>query len=217
MSDEKLSLPELAVLVALMREAREVSNADLEEKYGLRLDGKRRVRLNDMKLVETRKEGRVFVHMLTDDGWSRMRREIGAGLRNPQITKSPKVLVEGLAAGLFTIMERTGHSLADVFAPSPDPAPEPSPVPEPGDVEGRIRAAYRELANEPGAWVGIAEIRSHLGDVPRAEVDEALRAMNRMDGVSLVPDSNNKVLTEKDREAAVTIGDQDKHLIWIGA
>ena len=56
-----------------------------------------------------------------------------------------------------------------------------------------------------------------LADVARAEVDAALRLMNRMSDVAIAPASNQKALTDTDREAAVIIGDEDKHLLWIGA
>ena len=131
-------------------------------------------------------------------------------------------------------MDRTDHSLADVFAPNEAPAPDISPAetavaphsmeppahspsaqPSPGllsptrpssvraasvyplptgpsaapassaqappvrpspltapDVEARIRAAYRELAAEPGAWVSLTRLRPLLGDVHEADVDE---------------------------------------------
>ena len=83
-------------------------------------------------------------------------------------------------------------------------------------IEERVRAAYIELAGGRGIWVGLAELREVLGDLPRAEVDAELARMERMPEVSLVPESNQKRLTAQDREAAVVIGDQAKHLLWIG-
>ena len=64
--------------------------------------------------------------------------------------------------------------------------------------------------------MSLTRLRPLLADVPRVEVDAALRRMNRMPDVNLVPESNQKTLTPRDREAAVTIGDQDKHLREIG-
>jgi hypothetical protein len=59
MQGEELSVKERAVLFALMGEAREVSNSELAERAGFRLDGKDRRRLND------RKVGRTYAHELT--------------------------------------------------------------------------------------------------------------------------------------------------------
>lgn len=84
-------------------------------------------------------------------------------------------------------------------------------------LQDRIRSAYTVCADyERGVWVGLAELRMFLQDVPRAEVDEALRLINREADVNLVPESNLKALTAADVAAAVHFGDQDKHLIWIG-
>ena len=65
MQGEDLSVKERAVLFTLMGEAREVSNSELAERAGFRLDGKERRRLNDRKLVDSRKVGRTYAHELT--------------------------------------------------------------------------------------------------------------------------------------------------------
>ena len=41
--------------------------------------------------------------------------------------------------------------------------------------------------------------------------------LNRERGVNLVPESNQKVLKPQERAAAVTIGNQDKHLVAISS
>jgi chromosome segregation and condensation protein ScpB len=67
---DQLTLRERATLLALMAEARELTNAELREIAGFTLDGRPRRRLNEQKLVTSRKLGRSFTHELTDDGWS---------------------------------------------------------------------------------------------------------------------------------------------------
>ncbi|MFC4585200.1 hypothetical protein [Sphaerisporangium corydalis] len=221
MPDEKLSLPQMAALLVLMREVGEVSNTQLKERYGLTLTGKPRTKLNDAKLVESWKQGQTFVHRLTDDGWARLGREIGHGVERPAGSAGSALVA--VLGGLHVFMERTGNKLADIFAPVETAASlddQPSPVAPVSsadpEVEARIRAAYARLGR-PGSYVGLAELRAALQDLPRTEVDAALRAMNRLPDVNLVPESNQKALKREDREAAVTIGDQDKHVLWIGA
>ncbi|MDH2427258.1 hypothetical protein [Sphaerisporangium sp. TRM90804] len=204
MSEKPLSLPRLAALLVLMREAREISNTELKERYGLTLNGKDRLRLNDLKLVESWKEGRSFVHVLTDAGWAYAAETFQKGIERPAGSAGVAMLV--LMEGLQGFMERTGHRLSDVFAPEAGRS----------DVEARIRAAYAEMTGEPGTWVSIPALRSRLGGIPRADVDDALRRMSRLRDVNIAPESNQKTLAPEDREAAVTIGDQDKHLLWIG-
>jgi hypothetical protein len=85
-------------------------------------------------------------------------------------------------------------------------------------TEDRIRSAYRIMSDfTPGTWVSLVHIRLYIQDLPREEQDAALRRLERCPDVNLVPESNQKTLTKERREAAVVIGMQDKHLIWIGA
>ncbi|MFD2357566.1 hypothetical protein ACFSTC_62280 [Nonomuraea ferruginea] len=72
MSERKLSLPEFAALMALAEEAGEISNLDLKQRHGLTIDGQKRRKLNELKLVDSWKQGRSYVHVLTDSGWARL-------------------------------------------------------------------------------------------------------------------------------------------------
>jgi transposase-like protein len=83
------------------------------------------------------------------------------------------------------------------------------------DVAAQIRASYERLAARPGAWVSLTELRASV-DAPRHLVDDVLRELERRPDVNLVPESNQKTLTQQDRDAAVVIGGQDKHLLWMG-
>jgi hypothetical protein len=205
MPDKGLSLPDFSALLVLAVEAREISNTELKELYKLSVDGERRRRLNELKLVESRKQGRGYLHLLTDAGWARLNEDLRAGAI-PPMTGSAGAMARALLAWLPRYMESTGRPLADLlYLPG-----------EPASLEDRIRAAYTELAPRPEAWVSLARLRPLLGDVPRAEVDAALVRMERLPDVDLVPESNQKTLTAGDREAAVIIGNQAKHLLWIG-
>jgi hypothetical protein len=207
--EKRLSLPETAVLLALMAEAREISNPELKERYGFTLDGKERRHLNDEKLVDSHKRGRAFVHELTDRGWRWCSEELGAD-GPPARAGSAGGALYAVLAGLRRYLHRAELSLADIFGDD-----EQRRVPL--DVESRIRRAYHDLAEEPRAWVGLADLRSRLPDVARSDLDEALRQMNRLSDVNFIPESNQKALEARDREAAVSIGNQDKHLLSIGA
>lgn len=78
----------------------------------------------------------------------------------------------------------------------------------------RIRSTYARLATEPRAWVALARLRDEVGG-HRELVDEALRRLARQDDVAIAPEENQKALSDWDRECAVRIGGQDKHLISI--
>ena len=81
-------------------------------------------------------------------------------------------------------------------------------------AESQIEDVYNRLAGKPGDWVGIADIRDALPGLSRSEFDNAIRRIeNQYHNANVVPESNQKALTERERRGAVTIGDQPKHFI----
>lgn len=111
------------------------------------------------------------------------------------------------------IRNRTGRTPAQNTDATPARPRSPQP---PEKVESDVRDAYARLVRRPGTdFASITDLRRALGDLPRQDVDAALKRLIRQRGVLIVPESNQKTLTPADREAAVAIGDQPKHLILI--
>lgn len=215
MGSQRLMTKERAVLFVLLAEARELSNNELDERAGLRLDGRERRLLNELKLVESRKEGRQYVHELTDAGWRWCAEELTAspGTRPGSMERAFYTVL----AGLSRYLDVGRLSLADVFAPAKD-APHSSAGDAPlyeAEVEDAIAKGYRSLAREPAEFVKLSGLREQLGHLPRMAVDDALQRMYKAQRVNLVPQSNQRALTEADRDSAVRIGGEDKHLISI--
>ena len=196
------------MLFALMGEAREVSNSELAERAGFRLDGKERRRLNDRKLVDSRKVGRTYAHELTDAGWDWCATHSSEGLQGG--ASSMEGALYAVLGGLARYLEYSEQSLADVFQQRV-----PEGAAQPGDIAELIRAAYLRLASEPGKFVKLRELRAELSDVPRGELDSSLEEMYRAQQVNLVPQSNQQALTQADRESALRIGGEAKHMISI--
>ncbi len=188
---------ERAVLLVLMAKSGPVANPDLLA-LGPKLDKPSRDKLNDLGLIESYTENRRIVHELTDKGW-RLCRDITAAGPPPRSAGAAKTLYTVLNS-LNRYLTSADLSLADVFGQTTD---------------GRIRRAYSDLASRPGGWVSLTDLRAALADVPRAELDDALRALSREPGVNLIPEENQKVLTDADRDAALVIGPGPKHLIAI--
>jgi hypothetical protein len=208
MQGEDLSVKERAVLFALMGEAREVSNSELAERAGFRLDGKERRRLNDRKLVDSRMVGRTYAHELTDAGWDWCATHSSGGPQGRP--SSMEGALYAVLGGLARYLEYSEQSLADVFQQRDPEAPE-----KPGDIAELIRAAYLRLASEPGKFVKLRELRAELSDVPRGDLDSSLEEMYRAQQVNLVPQSNQQALTQADRESALRIGGEAKQMISI--
>ncbi|WP_024806445.1 hypothetical protein [Nocardia sp. BMG51109] len=213
MPDEKLSVRQRAVMLILMAEGGGLSNTEMDERHGLRLDGTPRIRLNDLGLVSSvRTNGRApYTHELTDRGWHWCTDELQAG--RPRTSRE-----ESLGKALYAVLASIGHyldhvekGLADVFSIGPASVEPDSAI----SLENHIRAAYRTLVQRPGDYVNLTDLRRKLNGFPRAEVDEALHRLNQVGGVTLAPQEDQKVLTAKDRAGALRIGIQDVHLLAI--
>lgn len=207
---ETLSAKERAALFVLLAQARELTNVEIEELVGFRLSGRERVHLNDLKLVESHKTGRMYVHELTDAGWYRCTDELSA--RWGKGAKPMERALYTLLHALGRYLDRTDRSLADVFVPGGE-APIGN-VP-PAQVEAAIWAGYESLANGVGDFVKLSTLRQTLLQIPPIETDAVLCELYRAQRINLVPESNQRALTVADRESAVRIGGEDKHLISI--
>jgi hypothetical protein len=199
---QSLTLKERAVLLALLAEARPLTNAELRAAAGLKLDGASRYKLNDLKLVTSQRAGRSFVHELTADGTMWCEQELIA--ERPERAGSVGGALYALLAGLQRYLQQTGHRLVELF-----PAAQP-------DLETRIRSAYRTLSADSGLpWVGLVTLREELRDVPRDELDSALQQLSRQPGVHVQAEANQQALTDADHESAVRFGGSSRHLLKI--
>lgn len=69
------------MLFALVTAEGKLSNEELQALIGIRLEGKERRKLNELKLVESERPGRWFVHQLSDAGWRWCADELAAGAK----------------------------------------------------------------------------------------------------------------------------------------
>jgi len=58
-------------------------------------------------------------------------------------------------------------------------------------------------------------LRDELAHIPTDVMDAALRRLNRQPGVALASEPDQTVLTKRQRDAALKLGGQLKHLIAI--
>jgi hypothetical protein len=189
-----------------MTEAREISNPQLQERFQLTLTGKSREKLNQLGYVKSVQVGRSFVHVLDDKGWDRVHQELnfdspraralGAALSSLHNSLRGRVLEGGAYARFGEMFARTAET---------------------PDFEAAIRDAYHSLASHPGAWVKHTAVRRKVSDVPGEALDEAFRSLSQADDVEMMPESNQKTLSEEDRRNAVRVGGQDTHLMAIAA
>jgi hypothetical protein len=194
-----------------MAEARPVRNPELSF-LGPELKKQDRDELVRRGLIEVT-PGRAMTLELTDRGWATCAAIIGAATPD-RPSGQGKALYTVLRA-LRRYFDREGLKPAEVFYELDDRALAGEPDVLGDQVEAKVRAAYVGLAAREGGWVDLVRLRDELSDVSRHDLDAALTRMYRIPGVSLVPEENQKTLTAQDHAAAISIGDQAKHLIAI--
>ncbi|MEV6032921.1 hypothetical protein AB0L65_17315 [Nonomuraea sp. NPDC052116] len=201
---------ERALLLGLMTLGGTASNPELLAHVGDKLDGEPRRRVNKLGLVTSEKPGRSYHHTLTEDGWAWCVTELEGSA--PERGGSLGRTLYGVLRMIKGYLDAADLSLAEFVVKAREGG-----ATAPDDPTKAIRDAYWHLAREPQDWVLLTRLRAQLGDVPREEVDEALRQLERLPDVHLVPEADQKTLTDEDRESAVVVGGVSKHLLAIEA
>jgi len=213
-SRDDLTVRQRAVLFTLLGEARQVANPELEQLIGARLDGAERRDLNDRRLVESTRAGRAFAHELADAGWRWCAQELAAA---PAGRGSSLERAHYRVFAVFArYLDAAGLSLADIVRPASEAEAETAEAETAAaDLTACIEDGYRSLAASPGEFVSLRELRLRLPGRPRPDVDAALAALFTAQQINLIPQSNQRALSDADRDAALRIGGEHKHLISI--
>ncbi|AXB45365.1 hypothetical protein [Amycolatopsis albispora] len=196
---EKYSPSARAALMALLLAGREVPNTVLVKEHKVKLGPKDRWKLNKAELLETDEDVRPFVHRITEKGIEWCMNDLVEG--ELPARSGPQARLQ------FDVLKRLVHFLRQrgLLAEAL----------RSGDLESLIRETYHALSEGPQDWIRLARIRPKLNGAAKSEVDEVLLEMIKTGTVHLAPDSNRKVLTEADHEAAIRVGGEDNHLITI--
>lgn len=162
-------------------------------------------------------KGTVLVCALASDGRNRM---VSAGGTNgtPSAATSRRALLkQAREAGVKVKRGLPDEEVRGLIAAAeglPRRTTEPTPAP-PLATGDRIRAAFHQLTPGHGDYLMLSDLRSALPDISREDFDAHLARLNQDPNVHIVPESNQKVLTQQERDGAVHIGNQAKHLISI--
>jgi hypothetical protein len=222
MSNDDLTFVQRCALITLLVERREVPNAELDRVFrlSLKLDQREALIAAGYITVRQEKKGRPAFLTITAKGRKRAAAEFGTAV--PERPGAGGAALYRVLASLKAYLDSIGQTPEAFYGGD---APVASPVVEPvattvvaatDDLETLIRKAYGAVATRSGDYVLLSRLRPQLADVPKVEVDAALKRLNREPDVNLAPESDQKRLGPADRAAAVVIGHQDKHLISIG-
>ncbi|WP_436528744.1 hypothetical protein [Actinoplanes sp. HUAS TT8] len=216
MPENDLTPAQRFVLLVLMGRASSLPNAEISNS----LKADKRNDLVKRELIEV--TGKPMQLELTQKGHDRALRE----LAGPQPERSGAI---GLALYTYLrfvdqLIEATGIEPRALFQlrdlhrviPATQQSRVEEGIGEVGDdLDGQVRKIYAELVGRPGGHVMLADLRDSLPGVERSELDATLVRMNRSSDVHITPESNQKSLTARERAGAVSIGNQERHLIAI--
>ncbi|TDP94985.1 hypothetical protein [Labedaea rhizosphaerae] len=203
---------ERAALFVLALENRAIPNPELVHDYGIDLRPPLRDRLNEASLLDTTKDGRRFVHQITDKGIVWVQDELAEVETPPRSGPLARVMF-GILRKVVAHLRSLDIELIDILRPADEAAPADQAAP--AGLESMIRGAYRELATRPQDWVRLAKLRPKLDGAERSEVDDTLFSMTKTGLVHLAPSANRRALTDDDHKAAIRINGEENHLLAI--
>ena len=151
---------------------------------------------------------------VTDKGWAWANDHLASPL--PTKTQSAGPILQLWLFHLQGFLRREGRALADVIATPTKPMSPHGPVVSPTALENRIKSAYLDAS--AGSWnkrVRLSELRTLLGVVQRADLDNALMRMQQGGTLVLYPLDNPQEITAADRDAAVAIGGTRFHIVYL--
>lgn len=213
----------LALIALLLMPEREVTDPMLYERFRVRVAKAGRDALGPAGLVdvvrrntkgEVTEKGGTYFHQLTPKGRQRARALLTEPA--PEDAKGSVAdvrLLYAIGELLDRVIRDYGLDEEEVFRPGDVNRPRPQPV---AGIEDQIMAVYEGLSKQHGDLVSLVRLRDQLSQIDRADLDKALKAMDRQRMIQLEPDPNRKALTREAREGALSIGGEDKHFITIG-
>jgi hypothetical protein len=211
----ELTAADYAFLIVLKAEGRELSNNDMDELYGIRLVGPFLARMINEGWVVSDKKSRPFRHVITDDGTEALAEPLT--MDQDRVPKGEK-RAPGERQLFWAAMVAQQKLLLSIPAKvtAKAKAPEIANGATRVDLDGRIRAAYTDLAGAPGEWVNLVALRGHLADVSKTDLDRALERLMDESDVRLDPEPFNHRVGPEEKQAAIHIGGEDRHKLAIG-
>ena len=154
--------------------------------------------------------GRALWLEVTDAGWAWANDNLNAKL--PAKTQSAGPILQAWLTHLHSFLRRNGIALAEIVAPAHEELGSKS-----APLQERISRAYLTAAG--GAWnarVRLSELRGLLADVSRDALDRELLNMQQSSKLVLYRLDNQREITDDDREAAIPIGGEPRHVLRMG-
>jgi hypothetical protein len=176
---------------------------------------KDRKALEKAKLTASEKRGRSIWIEVTDTGWAWANDHLASSL--PAKTQSAGPILQAWLTHLQAFLRQRGFALADVITARADSCSAPATRGSPLALEERIRKVYLDATG--GVWnqrVRLSDLRRRLADVAKDVLDAALLKMQQASKLVLFRLDNQREITDADREAALFVGDEPRHVLHMG-
>jgi hypothetical protein len=178
-----------------------------------KIEKKDRERLVERGLVDaTKNKQQAFELEVTDEGWAWAEEHLAAPL--PARSTAGAAILRAWLDRLHAYLRAAGTRLSEVLVPRPES--HEASRPDTGALRDRIRAAYLQVTG--GSFnrrALLRDVRMRLGDIARQVLDATLIQMQTDDDAALLPLDNRAEITHADRDAAIQIGAEQRHILWI--
>jgi hypothetical protein len=169
------------------------------------------------------KRSKVNIATLTEPGWYGLEQNLQAPIAKGRATAS---VLQRILAGLERHIADSRISLADICGEPQEPASqtprdvstEPHAPCDPESVKQRIYDACRRIVGDGiyNVRIRLSELRPHLADVPRPEVDRALKELERTKAAVLNQLDDPREIRPADEAAAIDVpGGAKRHLLYL--
>lgn len=150
--------------------------------------------------------------VVTETGWDWAEQHLADPL---PANNGGALILQAWLTRLQGFLQARDLRLADLFAEQPSTRPEARKAPDPIELRKRIRAAYHDLAGGFDRRVLLRDLRPKLADIDRPLLDAALMEMLRDEEASLMQLDYRPDVSDEDHAAALQIGNEPRHIIWI--
>jgi hypothetical protein len=207
------------ILVLLMWNLLFTGDEPMVSKAKPGVDKKKLAPLLDAGLVVLEKRGRASHIVLTDRAWQWAEDNLDAPFST---STNVTIALRGLLPRLRHYLKQSGTPLAEILsaveppnAPAAEAQPAPTETPAPA-IDGAIREAY--LALSGGQWetrVRLAHLRERLAAYAREDQDAALLQMQAAGRLVLYRLDDPQDTFDADRAAALYLGSDARHLVYM--
>jgi hypothetical protein len=161
--------------------------------------------LVDEDLIQLEKRGSANYVVLTDKAWDWAIENFNAEFPAKAIAAVP--VLQKLLVKLGVHLQAHNLSLAEFLRPQDKTGVK---------LEAKVRAAYAKISGDRyNVRVRLSELRPHLSDCPRADIDQSINEMELSGKLVLMPLDDPQETYPADEEAAIDIGGSKRHILYM--